>query len=493
MKKKMRDIISILLLIAGCYSCSNNEVDNLFDKSPEARIETKKAEYRKILLDAPHGWKTYFGTSSTLGRWLILMDFDENGEVTMKCDPVDYYYINGVKFEDPITYRIDYSQAPELIFESFSQFSAWNEFVVDSDGDGYGDSYAGPETQFIIDKYQGGKLYMIGKSNIGVGKNEKEVVTYTFEPATEADWNLSGIADTKKAINYDDTKGKFQRLEYKGQLLESLFLIDAESRVVLYKSAGSRNDLLEMLPFYITQTGFTLVNPLNIKGIGAIQQFSVTTDGVVSEATHQQLKVVYTDKAPAVQRTPFSIFDKLYLGIEVYHSTGDPIGRNLKKYFDDLRPPYAPEEQHLNVIYFAKNIDKDMGKVAFKYAEELTLIYADTDPSYSGADLYGRNATFVRIPVSFETSPSRMWVISLAGSIEQAFLDAYPEKAEYAKTKAKEALPMLYRLLNENGWGLYLQGASGNNPTVQVIDEEDIAGSFFTLYPYTQEDVDRRK
>lgn len=132
-----------------------------------------------------------------------------------------------------------------------------------------------------------------------------------------------------------------------------------------------------------------------------------------------------------------------------------------------------------------------MGKIPFKYAEELTIIYADSDPSYSSKDLYGDNPTFVRIPVSFETSADRMWIISLKGSVEQAFLDAYPDDAGYARDKAKAALPMLYRLLNERGWGLYAQGLDTNNPTVKVVDEEDVVGSFFTLYPYTQTDVDR--
>lgn len=492
MKNKMRSILGVLLFVIGCYSCSDNEVDNTFEKTPEERIAKVKADYKNILVEAPHGWKTYFGTSDKLGRWLILMDFDANGQVAMKCDPVDYYYIKGVSFEDPVTYRVDYSQFPELVFESFSQFSAWNEFYVDSDGDGYFDKYAAPETQFIFDGYRDGKLYMKGKTNIGVGKAPEEIITYVFEPAEEADWSLNGIADVKKAINYDSNKGKYQRLEYKGELLESLFFVDAESRVVLYMSAEAQRNQLQTLPFYITPTGFTLVDPLKINGIGSIQQFDVEQDGVlISESTHQQLRIVYTDKTPAVQRTPFSIFDRLYLGIEIYHSTGDPIGRNLKKYFDDLRPPYAPVEQHLNMIYFAKNIDKDMGKTPFRYTEELTLIYADSDPSYSGKDLYGNNPTFVRIPVSFETTPGRMWVISLNGSIEQAFLDAYPEDAGYARAKAEAALPMLYRLLNEQGWGLYAQGLDTNNPTVKVVDEDDVVGSFFTLYPYTQEDVNR--
>ena len=35
MKNTMKNIIGILLLAAGCYSCSDNEVDNVFDKTSE--------------------------------------------------------------------------------------------------------------------------------------------------------------------------------------------------------------------------------------------------------------------------------------------------------------------------------------------------------------------------------------------------------------------------------------------------------------------------
>lgn len=487
----IRKTLAILLLIC-CYSCSGDVVKDLFEKTPEERIGDIKQQYSRILTEAPHGWKTYFGTSNHLGRWLILMKFSENSKVTMKCDPVDYYYRSGVKFEDPITYRVDYSQSAELVFESFSQFSAWNEFAVDTNADGAFDKYAGPETQFIFEKYENGKLYMKGKSNIGVGKKQDEIITYVFEQATEADWQFSEIAEIKKNINYDQNKGKYQRLFYKGNFLENLFFIDAESRVVLYRYMDGDRDFFKSLPFYITKTGFSLVTPLVVKGVGTVQhfEFDLARNAIV-ESSIPDLQVAYTNKEAAVQRMTFNSFNHVYLAIEVYHSTGDPIGRNLKKLFDNLRPPYAPVEQHLNVIYFAKNITKDMGKIPFKYPQELTLIYADSDPSYSGKDLYGANPTFVRIPVEFETTENRMWRISLIGSIEQAFLNAYPSSKEYAEKKAKEAIPMLYKLLNERGWGLYAQGANTNNPTVKVMDEEDIIGSFFTLYPYTQKDVDR--
>lgn len=488
----MKTIIAILALFC-CYACTNDSPKEIFDQTPQQRTDKIKDEYRKVLLNAPHGWKTYFGTSNSVGYWLVLMKFDEKGNVEFKCDPVDYYYEKGVTFDDTLTYRLDYLQHPELIIESFSQFSAWNEFVVDTNNDGYVDAYAGPETQFIFDGHRDGKLYMKGKSNMGIGKNKSEVRTYVFEPATEQDWKLEGISQVKKAINFNSQKGKYQRLLYKGKFLESLFFVDAENRVVLYRYNEGLQSHFSILPFYITSTGFSLVDPLTIKGVGVVQHFVVNeqNENPIS-STHPELSIAYTDKGAAVLRMAFDTFDKVYLAIDVYHSTGDPIGRNLKTFFDELRPPHAPEEQHLNVIYFAKNIDKDMGKIAFKYPQELTLIYADTDPSYAGKDLYGNNATFVRIPVEYQTTDDRRWIISLSGSIEQAFIDAYKEKGQdYARSKAKAAMPMLYRLLNESGWGMYAQGTTTNNPTVKVMDEEDPAGSFFTLYPYTQTDVDR--
>lgn len=487
-------ILFSIFFLSICYACTDNEPKDLFDKTPEQRIAEVKDQYKKILLDAPNGWKTYFGTSKHLGRWAILMKFDEQGKVSMKCDSVDYYFKKGVAIEEPITYRVDYSHFAELIFESFSQFSAWNEFPVDSNRDGRADQYAGPETQFIFEKYENGKLYMKGKTNIGVGKKESDVITYVFEKAEASDWDFTFIEKVKKTIAYDASKGKYQQLAYKGNLLGNVFMIDAYSRVVIYSQVEGDKQSITYLPFYITSKGFTLVNPLNIKGIGTVQNFITNSaDNSIEAENIKDLKVVYSDKEPAVKRMAFNTFDKVYLGIEVYHATGEPIGRNLKKVFDDLRPPYAPEKQHLNVIYFAKNISKDMGGVAFKYPEELTLIYADTDPSYSGKDLYGSNPTFVRIPVSYETTTDRMWVISSNNSIEEAFLKAYPNDLNYAKQKAKEAMPMLYKLLHEKGWGLYAQGMDTNNPTILVIDESDIKGSFFTLYPYTQLDVDKKK
>ena len=487
----MKNIIWILLFVV--FSCANEDVEYKFEKLPEERINLVKKEYNDILLAAPNGWKTYFGTTNKLGRWLILMKFDENGTVTIKSDSMDHYYVKGVAVDNTISYKVDFTQSPELIFESFSQFSAWNELAFDSDGDGTLDRYAGPGSQFIIEKYEDGKFYMMNKSDIGVGKNDSDISRFVFEKAEVADWDIKAINGVKKGIHFDKSKGEYMRFSYDGKFLESVFDIDAESRIVYYYTASPNGALTERLPFYITNEGFTMVNSIDIPGIGVVKNFfvDVANNNAITCVEDKKLTVLYTNTPSSLSRTPFEFFDNLYLGIEVYQSTGEPMGKNFEKLIDDLRPPYSAEEQHINLIYFAKNISKDMGDTPFLYEEEVTLVFADTDPSYSGADLYGNNATFVHIPVNFITTESRMLNISVIGSIEDAFIKAYPDKIEYAKQKTKEVMPLIIELFASNSWGLYLKDYNTTKPIVDFKNENYPDLSFFTVYPYTQQDVDR--
>lgn len=490
----MKNILYIFILMVA-WSCSEQETDYLFEKSPEERIADIKIQYSQILTDSPHGWKTGFSSTDKLGRWMILMDFSDNGTVKIKSDPVDYWVKQGIKHDDTITYRIDFFQTPELIFESHSQFSAWNDFPYDSDGDGYIDRYAGPETQFIIDKYENGKLYMTSKTDIGAGKKQSEISHFVFEKAKAEDWNLSYVSQIKKKIAYNEVKGKYTCFKYKGEFQETIFLVDAELRMaVYYEMTPEGNNSIRELPFYITPEGFSLVQALQLPGIGEVRNFTLPSgDGYLVCPDIKDLTLEYTSGNPAVLRTPIDILNHMYLALDVYHAIGDPIGRELQDIVNNLRPPYAPGKQHLNSIYWVRNITKDMGKLPFLYPEEICLVYADTDPSYSDADLHGKNVTLVHLPVKFFSDAKRLLTVSLIGSVEEAFLKAYPNDPEYAGQKAKENMPLLSELFSSASWGIYGQNMNTNNPVLKFINESKPEKSFFTAYPYTQEDVDRSR
>lgn len=488
----MKNKIYILLLLA-LWSCTDNDPDYLFDKSPEARIAEVKAQYSQILTDSPQGWKTFFSSTDQVGRWAILMKFSTGGTVEIKSDPVDYFTTKGIKNDDTITYRIDFSQTPELIFESYSQFSAWNDFVYDKNGDGYYDSYAGPETQLQIDKFENGKLYLTSKTDIGSGKGTAEISHFVFEPATKEDWDLSYVASMKKKIGFDNTKGDYSSFKYQGRFLESVCLVDANYRTCIYYTMTETGNDMKELPFCITSTGFTLIRPLDIPGIGQVQNFEPDPEGNYMKCTDiEGFTLEYLTGNPPLLRTPVTALNRMYLALDVYHTVGDPIGLELKSILENLRPPYAPEKQHLNSIYWVRNISKDMGKLPFTYPEEVCLIFADTDPSYAGADLHGKNVTAVHIPVRFISDSKRFLNISLIGSIEEAFLKAYPKDPAYAREKAKQNMPLLNELFTGSVWAMYGQNMDTNNPTLKFVNESKPDKSFFTAYPYTEEDVNRQ-
>lgn len=483
-KAIMKNSILIIILLM-IYSCSSSDVDYIFEQSPEQRIEAEKTRYRTILTDAPDGWKVEMSSTNKLGRWMILTKFGIDGSVEIVSEGIDYASNTPVKRDEKITYRVDFIQNSELIFESLSQFSIWNELPYDSKGDGKFDSYAGPETQLIINEYRDGKLYMSSKSDIG----KQDVSKFVFEKATKEDWNLESLAITKKLITFDEKKGKYTRFSFEGKLLESVFSIDERYRVVIYYTGTTTGSNITELPFYITAKGFTLVEPLMIDGVGMVQNFNVDKTGAIVNVENPKLTLVYTDKKPGILRVPLSVLDKMYLGLEVYHSAGDPIGLDIKKITESLRPPYSSDEQRLTLIYMARNIHQDMGKIPFIYPEELTLVYADSDPTYSGGSLHGGNATFVHIPVKYFTDESRMFKISLVGKIEDAYIKAYPKNIEYAKAKAKENMPLIGALINKSGWGVYIRDVASANPIFDFVNEDSPKTSFFAMYPYTVKDV----
>ena len=78
----MKKYIWMLLLLV--CSCTNGDVDSVFDKTPEERVEALKSEYSDILTSSPHGWKVYFSSVNTTGQWLVLMDFDKNASSVFK-------------------------------------------------------------------------------------------------------------------------------------------------------------------------------------------------------------------------------------------------------------------------------------------------------------------------------------------------------------------------------------------------------------------------
>lgn len=82
----MKNIKTIMLFVAALalFACKTEEAD-LFDASAQQRLIQFKKETKEYLTAAPYGWKmAYDPAGSKCFRFLI--DFDENGTVTMRSD-----------------------------------------------------------------------------------------------------------------------------------------------------------------------------------------------------------------------------------------------------------------------------------------------------------------------------------------------------------------------------------------------------------------------
>ncbi|CAE7842843.1 susC [Symbiodinium microadriaticum] len=138
----------------------------LFDSDFQEKFMTLEADLVSELTAPPNGWKLDYQPNSSSGSFLILLDFDDRGNLQIRSDVIAE---NGEYLESNITYRIDAALNLELIFESYAVF----HYLFD-----LGDGALGGEFQFIYDRKQGDNLIFRAKSE---GVFAPEIV---FEPAS---------------------------------------------------------------------------------------------------------------------------------------------------------------------------------------------------------------------------------------------------------------------------------------------------------------------
>ncbi len=114
----MKKVLAFLLILI-VFSCKE-ETDPVFDKPADVRAEEAIAALKAELVRPTNGWRVRYKPESESGAYWVLMDFNENNEVTIKSDLPQN---DEEFFEQTITYRIDSSLGLELILESYSFFS----------------------------------------------------------------------------------------------------------------------------------------------------------------------------------------------------------------------------------------------------------------------------------------------------------------------------------------------------------------------------------
>lgn len=229
MVKQYLSYLFIGVITLFTLSCGDEETLNI-----DSADERKKAASDSIIAEliAPQfGWKVNYQPSPQSGTFLILLKFDNAGNLNIKSDIVAG---EDTFFDADITYRIDNGIGTELIFETYSVFHLLQEQL-------------GGEFEFLFLEKSNNNLIFQSKTDGG------NPTILTFEPAGEFDENLlSGeITNNLRKTIIQDPRLVGSNIYYQLYLVDrdiSVFMtIDLDARSVKVLNAGVGQTITEIV------------------------------------------------------------------------------------------------------------------------------------------------------------------------------------------------------------------------------------------------------
>ena len=266
-----------LILALGAFSCTTDDGNNL--RPVEERAAEAIAALRNDLTAPANGWRLEYQPNPDAGIFFMLLDFDENGQVTIMSDVSDN---NGEFFEQTITYRIDNALGLELIFETYAVFHYLFEL---------NQSTFGGEFEFLFKEKENENLRFESVSDPGI---PTQIV---LEPAESGDEDLFSreLAANMQAFAIDGPEALVAELPSQQIILHDLdisvfWTIDLENRNLRAEVVGQGTTVAEVIANGAIQfehnTGYKFLNdrmvlndPLEIGfGVGVTIEELILTD-----------------------------------------------------------------------------------------------------------------------------------------------------------------------------------------------------------------------
>ncbi len=232
----MTKLYNILLCFLCCglaISCSDDDGPKL--PSVEERVEEAISTLRNDLTAPANGWRLEYRPTPESGVFLMILDFDAEGNVRIKSDVVDN---NGEFLDQTITYRIDNALGLELILETYGVF----HYLFEQDQASFG-----AEFEFLFDRKEGDNLVFESISDFFVP------TVLTFEPApagAESAFSreIAENLDTYGTITTQIFGGDppIQQLILEDRNVSVFWSIDLEKRNIFADVAGIGTTLAEV-------------------------------------------------------------------------------------------------------------------------------------------------------------------------------------------------------------------------------------------------------
>lgn len=244
-------ILSSLLLLLAAFSCSDDE-SNI--ASVEDRVAAATGSLKDDLIAPDNGWKLEYQPTPDAGIFLMLLEFDENGEVNIQSDVADNA---GEFYNHTIPYRIDNALGIELIFETFGVFH--HLFELDQ-------ASFGAEFEFIYKEKDGDNLVFESKTDFS------DPTVLVFEPASSSDQNLftRDIAENLAAFEVEGPQALVpvapsQQLILEDQNISIFWTLDNSKRNIQIEFVGigtTQDEIIANNDLFIFEhtTGYSLKN-----------------------------------------------------------------------------------------------------------------------------------------------------------------------------------------------------------------------------------------
>jgi hypothetical protein len=255
MKKLLYIIFAFGLIV---QSCNNNDFEYKFDKTPDKRIKEKVDSYYNILTSSEYGWKTlYYPNEDEYGGYQFLISFDEKGNASIISD------LKGER--DTSLYKIKAEQDLMLIFDTSSQFHILTDPSKDNPGKGVGGDF-----EFLFEEVSNEKIVLKGK----IGGSE--MILYPAGKSTEDEIKNMNIF-TKLILN-DPGASFFREINTTKGFERNISFSYFDNREVklAYKNDNGKV-IIEDRKIYFTNQGFSLKNPIFIKGM-TLEKFEYSVD-----------------------------------------------------------------------------------------------------------------------------------------------------------------------------------------------------------------------
>ena len=223
----MKKAIYTLGLLFVLFSCEEDD-DLIFEKTADERAAEAIANLKQELIAPANGWKIKYTPQEGAGSYYVLLDFNEDGKVTIKSD---LGAGDGEYFEQTISYRIDNSLGLELILENYSFFS----FLFEQDQATFGAEY---EFNYV-NKTPDNALVFRSKTDL----ETPDIIL--FEEASAADESLLGTTLSSNLNIMSGDLDKFTsslKLTYENKDLALYISLDELRRTLTVTSASLKSN-----------------------------------------------------------------------------------------------------------------------------------------------------------------------------------------------------------------------------------------------------------